>query len=41
MWTYPVLMKIRDSFLCVTNKCVKITSKLILDLNFTGKLILP
>ena len=30
MWKYHVLVKIRDSFLCVTNHCIKGTSKLIL-----------
>ena len=27
---YSVLLKIRDSLLCVTNRCIKVTSKLIL-----------
>ena len=30
MWKYSVLVKIRESLLCVTNRCIKVTSKLIL-----------
>ena len=31
MWKYSVLVKIRESLLCVTNRCIKVTSKLILS----------
>ena len=30
MWKYSVLVKIWESLLCVTNRCIKVTSKLIL-----------
>ena len=30
MWKYSVLVKIRESLLCVTNRCIKVISKLIL-----------
>ena len=30
MWKYSVLLKIRKSLRCVTNHCIKVTSKLIL-----------
>ena len=30
MWKYGVLVKVRESLLCVTNRCIKVTSKLIL-----------
>ena len=30
MWQYSVLVKITKSLLCVTNHCIKVTSKLIL-----------